>query len=117
MGKRIMEKSDKGAFNEQMLERTMKMAVDIHELLIAIKVSSITRPIVGKNAYFDPLSPEHLGHVNMYIINNIRWWTKTGIELQGTPVFSVNSPATTRWLIFNSSAEVSKRCRRNKVFL
>jgi four helix bundle protein len=43
-----MEKSEKGEFNERIRERTMKMAVDIHELLIAIKISPLTRPIVSQ---------------------------------------------------------------------
>jgi four helix bundle protein len=43
-----MEKSEKGQFNEQIRERTIKMAVGIHELLVATKVSPITRPIVNQ---------------------------------------------------------------------
>ncbi len=41
-----MEKSEKGQFNEQIRERTLKMAVEIHELLVNSKVSPVTRPIV-----------------------------------------------------------------------
>ena len=43
-----MEKSDKGEFNERIRERTLNMAVGIHELLKATKVSPITRPIVNQ---------------------------------------------------------------------
>ena len=43
-----MEKSEKGQFNEQVRERTIKMAVTIHELLVNTKVSPITRPIVNQ---------------------------------------------------------------------
>lgn len=43
-----MEKSEKGQFNEQIRERTIKMAVDIHELFISKTVSPITRPIVNQ---------------------------------------------------------------------
>jgi len=43
-----MEKSEKGEFNERIRERTMNMAVGIHELLIGTKVSLITRPIVNQ---------------------------------------------------------------------
>jgi four helix bundle protein len=43
-----MEKSEKGQFNEQIRERTITMAVNIHELFIAIKVSPVTRPIVNQ---------------------------------------------------------------------
>ena len=41
-----MEKSEKGQFNEQIRERTLKVAVEIHELLVNSKVSPVTRPIV-----------------------------------------------------------------------
>jgi four helix bundle protein len=43
-----MEKSEKGQFNEQIRERTITMAVNIHELFIGIKVSPVTRPIVNQ---------------------------------------------------------------------
>ena len=43
-----MEKSDRGQFNEQIRERTIKMAVDIHELFISKTVSPITRPVVNQ---------------------------------------------------------------------
>lgn len=43
-----MEKSDWGQFNEQIRERTIKIAVDIHELFISKTVSPITRPIVNQ---------------------------------------------------------------------
>ena len=43
-----MEKAEKGGFNEQIRERTIRMAVGIHELLINTKVSPITRPIVNQ---------------------------------------------------------------------
>jgi four helix bundle protein len=43
-----MENQSKGQFNEQIRERTMKMAVSIHELLIELKVSPISRPIVNQ---------------------------------------------------------------------
>jgi four helix bundle protein len=43
-----MEKSEKGQFNEQIRERTITMAVMIHELFVAIKVSPVTRPIVNQ---------------------------------------------------------------------
>ena len=43
-----MEKSDRGQFNEQIRERTIKMAVDIHELFISKTVSPITRPIINQ---------------------------------------------------------------------
>jgi len=43
-----MEKTEKGQFNEQVRERTLKMAVSIHELLVHIKVSPVTRPIVNQ---------------------------------------------------------------------
>ena len=43
-----MEKNEKGQFNEQVRERTLKMAVSIHELLVNIKVSPITRPIINQ---------------------------------------------------------------------
>ena len=41
-----MENSAKGQFNEQIRERTTKMAVAIHEILINVKASPITRPII-----------------------------------------------------------------------
>jgi four helix bundle protein len=43
-----MESSAKGQFNAQIRERTMKMAVAIHELLIKTSVSPVTRPIVNQ---------------------------------------------------------------------
>jgi four helix bundle protein len=43
-----MEKAEKGEFNEQIRERTMRMAVAIHELLLNTKVSPVTRPIVNQ---------------------------------------------------------------------
>ncbi|MFZ4521076.1 MAG: four helix bundle protein [Bacteroidales bacterium] len=43
-----METSVKGQFNEQIRERTMKMAVVIHELLVKTIVSPVTRPIVNQ---------------------------------------------------------------------
>jgi four helix bundle protein len=43
-----MEKAEKGEFNEQIRERTMRMAVTIHELLLNTKVSPVTRPIVNQ---------------------------------------------------------------------
>ena len=43
-----MEKAEKGQFNEQIRERTMRMAVAIHECLQDVKISSITRPIVNQ---------------------------------------------------------------------
>ncbi len=43
-----MEKSEKGQFNEQIRERTITMAVKIHELFVAAKVSPVTRPIVNQ---------------------------------------------------------------------
>jgi four helix bundle protein len=48
MRKTIMEKSEKGQFNEQIRERTIRMAVNIHELFIGAKVSPVTRPIVNQ---------------------------------------------------------------------
>ncbi len=43
-----MEKSEKGQFNEQIRERTIRMAVEIHKLLVNLKVSPVTRPIVNQ---------------------------------------------------------------------
>jgi four helix bundle protein len=43
-----MEKSGKGQFNEQIRERTIRMAVEIHQLLVNLKVSPVTRPIVNQ---------------------------------------------------------------------
>ena len=43
-----MEKSEKGKFNEQIRERTIRMAVEIHQLLVNSKVSPVTRPIVNQ---------------------------------------------------------------------
>jgi len=43
-----MEKSGIGNFNEQIRERTIRMAVNIHELLAAVKISQVTRPIVNQ---------------------------------------------------------------------
>jgi len=42
-----MEKSEKGQFNDYVRERTIKMAVEIHQLLVNSKVSPVTRPIVN----------------------------------------------------------------------
>ncbi len=41
-----MEKQEKGQFNEQIRERTLSMAVEVHKLLANLTVSSLTRPIV-----------------------------------------------------------------------
>lgn len=43
-----MEKSGKGEFNEEIRERTINMAVDVHQLLVGTTVSPITRPIVNQ---------------------------------------------------------------------
>ncbi|HNY01119.1 MAG TPA: four helix bundle protein [Bacteroidales bacterium] len=43
-----METKEKTQFNEQIRERTIKMAVAIHELLVNLKVSPVTRPIVNQ---------------------------------------------------------------------
>jgi four helix bundle protein len=43
-----MEKAEKGQFNEQIRERTMRMAVAIHDVLLNTKVSPVTRPIVNQ---------------------------------------------------------------------
>jgi four helix bundle protein len=43
-----MEKQEKGQFNEQIRERTIRMAVEIHQLLVNLKVSPVTRPIVNQ---------------------------------------------------------------------
>jgi four helix bundle protein len=43
-----MEKSGKGEFNEEIRERTISMAVDVHQLLVGTTVSPITRPIVNQ---------------------------------------------------------------------
>lgn len=43
-----MEKQEKGQFNEQIRERTIKMAVEIHQMLANLKVSPVTRPIVNQ---------------------------------------------------------------------
>jgi four helix bundle protein len=43
-----MEKSEIGKFNEQIRDRTIKMATDIHQLLVATKISPITRPTVNQ---------------------------------------------------------------------
>jgi four helix bundle protein len=43
-----METSAKGQFNEQIRERTMKLAVAIHELLVKTTVSPVTRHIVNQ---------------------------------------------------------------------
>ena len=43
-----MENSEKGQFNEQIRERTIVMAVNIHELFVTTKVSPVTRPIVNQ---------------------------------------------------------------------
>ena len=41
-----METIKKGQFNEQIRERTITMAVEIHQLMVNLKVSPVTRPIV-----------------------------------------------------------------------
>jgi len=43
-----MENIKKGQFNEQIRERTIRMAVEIHQMLINLKVSPVTRPIVNQ---------------------------------------------------------------------
>jgi four helix bundle protein len=43
-----MENSGKGKFNEEIRERTINMAVDVHQLLVGTTVSPITRPIVNQ---------------------------------------------------------------------
>lgn len=43
-----MEKQEKGQFNEQIRERTIRMAVEIHQLLVNLKVSPVTRPTVNQ---------------------------------------------------------------------
>lgn len=43
-----MEKQEKGQFNEQIRERTIKMAVGTHQLLENISVSPLTRPIINQ---------------------------------------------------------------------
>ena len=43
-----METIKKGQFNEQIRERTITMAVEIHKLLVNLKVSPVTRPIVNQ---------------------------------------------------------------------
>ncbi len=43
-----MEKSGKGEFNEEIRERTINMAVDVHQLLVNTTVSPITRPIMNQ---------------------------------------------------------------------
>lgn len=43
-----MEKQEKGQFNEQIRERTIKMAVATHQLLVNIRVSPLTRPIINQ---------------------------------------------------------------------
>jgi len=43
-----MEKQEKGQFNEQIRERTIKVAVEIHQLLVNLKVSPVTRSIVNQ---------------------------------------------------------------------
>jgi len=43
-----MENIKKGQFNEQIRERTIRMAVEIHQMLVNLKVSPVTRPIVNQ---------------------------------------------------------------------
>jgi len=43
-----MENSSKGQFNEQIRERTMKMAVAVYEILINVSASPISRPIINQ---------------------------------------------------------------------
>jgi len=43
-----MEKQENGQFKEQIRERTIKMAVEIHQMLVNLKVSPVTRPIVNQ---------------------------------------------------------------------
>ena len=43
-----MEKQEKGQFNEQIRERTIRMAVEIHQMLVNLKVSPVTRPIINQ---------------------------------------------------------------------
>ncbi len=42
------ESNNNNQFNEQLWKRTMKMAVDIRNLLCAVKISDIDRPIVNQ---------------------------------------------------------------------
>ena len=43
-----MEKQEKGQFNEQIRERTIRMAVEIHQMLVNLTVSPVTRPIINQ---------------------------------------------------------------------
>jgi four helix bundle protein len=43
-----MNQNDKAQFNEQLRERTMRMAVDVRNLLCALKISAIDRPLVNQ---------------------------------------------------------------------
>jgi four helix bundle protein len=43
-----MNESNNNQFNEQLRERTMKIAVDVRNLLCAVKISAIDRPIVNQ---------------------------------------------------------------------
>jgi four helix bundle protein len=43
-----MEKQEKGQFNEKIRERTISMAVEIHQVLVILKVSPVTRPIINQ---------------------------------------------------------------------
>jgi four helix bundle protein len=43
-----MNQNDKAQFNEQLRERTMRMAVDVRNLLRALKISAIDRPLVNQ---------------------------------------------------------------------
>ncbi len=43
-----MEKLEKGLFSEQIRERTIKMAIEIHQMMVNLKVSPVTRLIVNQ---------------------------------------------------------------------
>ena len=43
-----MEESSQTQFNEQIRERTLKMSVEVHKVLVKKQVSAITRPIVNQ---------------------------------------------------------------------
>jgi four helix bundle protein len=43
-----MDKTSNNQFNEQLRERTMKMAVEVRNLLVSVYVSAIDRPIVNQ---------------------------------------------------------------------
>ncbi len=43
-----MNESIKPKFNDQLRERTMKMAVDVRNLLINVRITAIDRPIVNQ---------------------------------------------------------------------